>query len=524
MMRVSEPGTKVTAQPGTQVSTTLLPRNVARGRVNVLYRLQRTIGNRAVRRMMEGTDTQSVGGRTEFPGFEHGAIQAKLIVNEPGDKYEQEADLVADHVVRITSGPAQMQRKCDHCAEEEKKENSEAPFPAVAKQTLEGQDDEYPPASQNLIFRKAEFAASPTETLKSLPDRLSRRQQSAGEPLTGATLQGMQDAFGRNFSDVRIHRDAAAAEISEELGALAFTHSNHIFFGSGRFDPEGSSGKHLLAHELTHVVQQGKASQNAGAGTASASDGSSRAVPGSPSATPGIQRVANWGAGAVHQTNNLANSIMNGPPLGVTWPTLNGTIFWSTTAARAALHKPTLAFSSAASGNVTAQVATVPTNTGSFDETVLAPGPWTTTVPKTTVGAMFSSLTACSGAGNSTFQAIGDPSDAHMFAANRRHEDHHAADHKAAFNGSLVPWDTALTNSAKAGTTYSGATQADAEAALHAAMGGTPDQVADAFMNACAAAVAAFHSTPAGGPCGAPTSPASNADCSTSSAKFHNPS
>jgi Flp pilus assembly protein TadG len=81
-----------------------------------------------------------------------------------------------------------------------------------------------------------------------------------------------------------------------------------------------------------------------------------------------------------------------------------------------------------------------------------------------------------------------------------------------------------LTAAQTAGTTYSGATNAAAEAALYTAMGGTPDQVAAAFFNACQAAVIAYHSSAAGGPVGAPTGPTANADCTTSSANYTNPS
>jgi hypothetical protein len=137
---------------------------------------------------------------------------------------------------------------------------------------------------------------------------------------------------------------------------------------------------------------------------------------------------------------------------------------------------------------------------------------------------MLPTLAACTGAGNSTFRAIGRPTDAAMFAANRRHENHHAADHHVAFSGSIVPWDRRLTAAKVARTAHNAPTQADAEAALYAAMGGTPDDVADAFFNACAAAVGTFHGTPAGGAVEAPTNPRANATCSTSSAKYHNPS
>ena len=85
-------------------------------------------------------------------------------------------------------------------------------------------------------------------------------------------------------------------------------------------------------------------------------------------------------------------------------------------------------------------------------------------------------------------------------------------------------WDKKLTVAKATGNTFNGTTEADAEAALYAAMGGTPDQVANAFFQACAAAVVTYHGSPAGGPVEAPTSPTANADCSNSSAKYHNPS
>ena len=67
----------------------------------------------------------------------------------------------------------------------------------------------------------------------------------------------MENAFGYDFSRVRIHRNDEAKVLSHQLGALAFTHGSDVYFGNNMYDPAGSSGKRLLAHELTHVVQQG---------------------------------------------------------------------------------------------------------------------------------------------------------------------------------------------------------------------------------------------------------------------------
>jgi hypothetical protein len=433
------------------------------------------------------------------------AIQTKLTVNEPGDAFEREADRVADQVMRMTS-PA-IQRACAKCEDEEKDKRAEA------AQGVEGevQVDEDMFAGQTAIFRKATFAAPPAAATAS-PERLIETQAS-GEPLSAAARGTMESAFGHDFSQVRIHHGGEAGELSRRLSALAFTHRNHIYFGEGMYNPDAASGKRLLAHELTHVAQQGYAArQRPGAGL----------TPAAQSSSPTIQRVAAWTAGAVNEVNNLANTFLNGAPVGVTNPMLNSSVLSSGADTRAAIAKPALAFASSATG-VNARVGTVPTNTGSFRENVLTAGPWTRTVPKAAVGAAFPTLTACSGAGDSTFRAIGKPTDAAMFAANRRHEDHHANDFHTAFTATIVPWDTALTAAAGASTVFTGANEAAAEAALFAAMGGTANQVADAFTAAAAAAIAAFHATPKGGNVTS-NNPQANADCSTSSIESTNPS
>jgi hypothetical protein len=237
-----------------------------------------------------------------------------------------------------------------------------------------------------------------------------------------------------------------------------------------------------------------------------------------------VQRAATFTDGPVHEANNLAAAVVNGTEVGVTWPTLNGTQFWSVAAAQGALVRPTLTTSAAAAGGFDSVVATVPANTGSYDETVLAAGPWRFVTTKATIAAMLPALAACSVAGDTRFRAYGNPSDAAMFTANRRHEDHHATDHRAAFNATIKAWDTRLAAALAAGTSYHGASAAAAEAALWTAMGGTPDQVAEAFMNQAEAAVVAYHGSAAGGPVGAPTNPGARDNCNISWANYRNPS
>jgi hypothetical protein len=237
-----------------------------------------------------------------------------------------------------------------------------------------------------------------------------------------------------------------------------------------------------------------------------------------------VQRVASFTASPVHEVNNLADCVVNGAPAGLTWPTLNGTQFWSVAAAQAAMVRPTVTTAAVAAGGFDAEVGTVPVNTGSYDETVLARGPWRLNTTKGTIGGMLPTLTMCTGPHSTKFQAKGSPTDNAMYRANRRHEDHHVADHRTAFNATFGAWDTKLTAAKANGQKFHGATAADAEAALWAAVGGTPDQVAADFMNQCQAAVIAYHSSAAGGPVSAPTKPHATARCAVSSAEYTNPS
>src|SRR5258706_11911466 len=80
---------------------------------------------------------------------------------------------------------------------------------------------------------------------------------SPGQTLDAGTQAFMESRFGHDFSQVRVHTDARAAESAREVNALAFTVGRDVVFGAKQYAPEMSEGKRLLAHELTHVVQQG---------------------------------------------------------------------------------------------------------------------------------------------------------------------------------------------------------------------------------------------------------------------------
>ena len=170
-------------------------------------------------------------------------FQAKLTVNQPGDAHEQEADRVADQVMRMKDGaapffsPSQgaqrgIQRMCSGCAQEEKDK-------ADRKETGGQAGGQAAPAIVSTVL-----------------------SSNSGQPLDGGTRQFMETRMGQDFSQVRVHTDAQAAESAQAIQARAYTSGRDVVFGSGEYQPGSEAGKRLLAHELVHVGQQ--SSQNAG--------------------------------------------------------------------------------------------------------------------------------------------------------------------------------------------------------------------------------------------------------------------
>ncbi|MEO9871511.1 eCIS core domain-containing protein [Ekhidna sp.] len=99
------------------------------------------------------------------------------------------------------------------------------------------------------------------EVSASLESRLSN-SKGGGNSLPQETNEFMSSRFGTGFSGVKVHTDSSAVQMNKELNSQAFAHGNHIYFNQGKYDTSSSSGQHLLAHELTHTVQQFKGSAN----------------------------------------------------------------------------------------------------------------------------------------------------------------------------------------------------------------------------------------------------------------------
>jgi hypothetical protein len=274
--------------------------NPAQAKPGDILGLQRTAGNRAVSRL----------------------IQTKLVVGGAGDRYEQEADRVAEQVLARSrepmmpggrraevGGQVPLQRQGDADAEEvqtkplaatitpfvqrQEEEEEVQTKPLLQRQEeeeevqtkplLQRQEEEEEVQTKPLLQRQEEEEEVQTKPLlqrrtaadgsfdagPSLEKRLVS-QAGGGSPLPDQVRGDMESQFGTSFSSVRVHTDAAAVQMNRDLSSQAFTHGRDIYIRPDRYNPGTEAGHKLLAHELTHVVQQGGARD----------------------------RIARWGAGA----------------------------------------------------------------------------------------------------------------------------------------------------------------------------------------------------------------------------------
>ena len=224
-----------------------------------MLRLQRAVGNRAVTRL----------------------IQTKLTVGPAGDRYEQEADRVAQQVLTMPTpartqptvqraGPEEeeIQTKplatsitpvIQRAGSEEEEEIQAKPLTASITPVIQraGPEEEEEVQAKPLVQRSGGgFQAS-----ADLEQRLDAGR-GGGAPLPSQVRAFMEPRFGTDFSGVRVHTGGEAAQLNRSISAQAFTHGQNIYVGEGKYSPGSDAGKRLLAHELTHVVQQGGASTN----------------------------------------------------------------------------------------------------------------------------------------------------------------------------------------------------------------------------------------------------------------------
>ncbi len=236
----------------------------------------------------------------DHPYTTYPVIQAKLTIGQPGDKYEQEADEMADSVVQSLrkTGTSQdspdrtftiqddhLQNICTACEEDEKLQRKEEDEEEYEDEDLTGDslqlksifESNNPLPGEDIQRQRAdceiekvqrklpghegdipELQTKPdqgTQTFSGLENHLSGTRGS-GSPLPKTTRSSMEAAFGSDFSKVNIHTGREAQAMNKSLHSHAFTHGSDIYFDGGKYNPGTSAGQHLLAHELTHVMQQ----------------------------------------------------------------------------------------------------------------------------------------------------------------------------------------------------------------------------------------------------------------------------
>jgi len=159
------------------------------------------------------------------------ALQPKLAIGEPNDKYEQEADATAARVVQQinSSIPSQSQ--------------------PIQRQEMEEEELQMKP----LLQRRENLGGSEAST--DLESAINRARGS-GQPLDEGLQQSMGHAMGADFRGVKVHTDAQSDQLNQSIQAKAFTTGQDVFFGQGAYEPRSRGGQELITHELTHVVQQ----------------------------------------------------------------------------------------------------------------------------------------------------------------------------------------------------------------------------------------------------------------------------
>ena len=201
----------------------------AEQKTHIVSGLQRSHGNAYVQRLLKSR-----------------SVQAKLTVNPPDDQYEREADRVAGAVVENS----QIQRQEKEDEEEEKVQTKPIASAQVQRQAEEEEEEK--------VQTKAAGNQVP-EVSDDLEMRINAARGS-GQNLPDSVRASLEPHLGHDFSQVRLHTDAEASELSGQLQAKAFTTGQDIFFRSGDYQPESDEGRKLLGHEMTHVVQQRAAS------------------------------------------------------------------------------------------------------------------------------------------------------------------------------------------------------------------------------------------------------------------------
>jgi len=255
-------------------------------RYRFISRRKTDLSREAQHPFVRKSDSEKSKSDNTSPAFFPG-VQTKTEVSKPGDKSERQADAVANSVVN-SSGPILAKSADDvpaaiHRAKEDEKtakkgiqmkeddkvkkkgdEDKVKKKEDDKKMQKKGEDDKVKKKDDDKKAQKKDDEKKQAKLIQPKAEEkpgnnFNTRLQSAksgGFALPEKVKKEMETRFKLDFGDVKIHTDDEAVALCEEIHAQAFTNGHHIFFNSGRYNPESHAGKLLIAHELTHVAQQ----------------------------------------------------------------------------------------------------------------------------------------------------------------------------------------------------------------------------------------------------------------------------
>jgi hypothetical protein len=324
-------------------------------------------------------------------------------------------------------------------------------------------------------------------------------QKGSGSPLPKQVRAFMEPRFGVDFSGVRVHTDGEAVHMNKDLNAQAFTHGRDIYLGGGQYDPGSTAGKRLLAHELTHVVQQGAARASSVQGQPGPSTGQDSSIqPIGAGREDTVQRIV-IPYKNVHKDWDLAEKqTAFDATLGFSPPWVNGAVVTSAQATINALAKPQIKVAQTIGGQYEAEVVTAPVNIAGSEMWLPKPGRWRRKGVSKANMMSWTGLKAKKPGGTITVEVTGVPNHKALAKQIEAHENVHASDNARIINQILGRWDEKIHKAQKDKIKFPGQTAQEAEQALEQYIGGNATNIGTRLDEQWGQASDDYHATAEG--------------------------